>query len=585
MKKGKNKTIIYLLMLVTLLFTLTGCQKKDASQTASSLEFANLLGNGINLGNTMEAYGHLDLGINAGVTSYETFWGQPVTTKEMIDTMKANGFDTLRIPVAWTNTMDYENGDYTINENYLNRVEEIINYALSSDMYVIVNDHWDGGWWGMFGSATQKTREDAMNMYISMWTQIAEKYKDYSNRLVFESANEELGNRLNDTDICSDSGALSEDDCYEMTNKINQAFVDTIRSTGGNNKKRFLLIAGYNTDIAMTCDDRFMMPSDSAKDKLLLSVHYYTPSGYCINTSLSSWGSAKNYNEQNTLLSMMTKFTDQGYGIVIGEYAVALNSDGSVKDHTIDFYNNFLNNCDLYGYSPMLWDCSSLFIRKDLSFIDQDIADLFKNRNFTIQSSMTKEEKTTQAQAAIDTSLTAATEVDAAFAKENALPDNQSVAWIMFNSSDWNVINNVGDAYDSTAKTDGVIATDVPVTGAGTYTVSIDFTGTDAGLANSTVFSALAIANGELLYPGFVITITDVQINGEPYTLTGNPYTTSDDKKCTRLNLYNEWVTSIPKEARIANGNIANVSPSVLDAATLGDVKTISITFDYGPSK
>lgn len=97
----------------------------------TSLEIVKLMGNGINLGNTMEAYGHKTLGTSADVSKYETLWGQPVTTKEMISGMKAAGFDTLRIPVAWTNTMNFESGDYTIREDYLDRVEEIINYALN----------------------------------------------------------------------------------------------------------------------------------------------------------------------------------------------------------------------------------------------------------------------------------------------------------------------------------------------------------------------------------------------------------------------------------------------------------------------
>ena len=91
-------------------------------------------------------------------------------------------------------------GDYTINEAYLDRVEEIINYALDNDMYVIINDHWDGSWWGMFGSSEQSDVDKAFEMYKSMWTQIANRYKKYSDRLIFEGANEELGDRLNDTE-------------------------------------------------------------------------------------------------------------------------------------------------------------------------------------------------------------------------------------------------------------------------------------------------------------------------------------------------------------------------------------------------
>jgi len=573
------------LLLVSLLcLTLTGCGSKS-EKAPTSLELTNLMGNGINLGNTMEAYGHSSLGVTADVSSYETYWGQPVTTPEMINSMKTAGFDSLRIPVAWTNAMDFESGDYTINEAYLNRVDEIIKYAIDADMYVIVNDHWDGGWWGMFGSATPETRDKAMEMYTSMWTQIADKYKDYSNKLIFESANEELGNRLNDVDLCPDSGSLSEDECYEMTNKINQTFVDIIRKSGGNNKDRFLLIAGYNTDITKTCDDRFKMPTDTAKDKLLISVHYYTPSGYCINTSLSSWGTEKNYNEQNDLLSMMKKFTDQGVGVIIGEYAVALNEDGTIKNDTQEYFENFLNNCDLYGYAPMLWDCSSLFIRTDLGFFDQDIADFFKNRSLSAQTTKTQDDIKSEAQTTMDTAIAAAIEEDAAIAEANAIPEDQALAWIMFNSSDWSVLYSAGDVYDPVTKTDGIVATDVPVTGEGTYTVSLDFTGTGAGFANSAVFSAIGIANGELLFPDYVITVKEVLVNGEPYSLKGKPYTTSDDKKCTRLNLVNEWVTSIPDEARTADGSLNGASAVLMDPATLGNIETLTITFDYGPAK
>ncbi|HWT73425.1 MAG TPA: glycoside hydrolase family 5 protein [Mobilitalea sp.] len=615
MKKSKHRVLTYLLMLVMLAFALAGCKGKDkeADNTAvsatpavteapvvteaptavtedsgntgkdlTSLELVKLLGNGINLGNTMEAYGHKDLGTTADVSSYETLWGQPVTTKEMIESMKAAGFDTLRIPVAWTNAMNYESGDYTIGENYLNRVEEIINYALNADMYVIVNDHWDGSWWGMFGSATQETRDNAMKLYVSMWTQIANKYKEYSDHLIFESANEELGDRLNDKDVAADSGTLSEDECYAMANKINQTFVDTIRSTGGNNAERFLLIAGYNTDIAKTCDDRYVMPTDTAKDKLLLSVHYYTPWGYCGNSSLSSWGSGNNYKEQNDLLAKMTKFTEKGYGVVIGEYAVALKDDGSVKDNTVDFFDNFLNNCDMYGYCPVLWDCSSLFIRKDLGFSDKAVADFFKNRSYAAQSTMTEEDIAANAKAAIEAAVAAAAEkADTA----TAVSADKAIAWIMFNSNDWGIMYSVGNIYNPTDKTDGLVATDTEITGAGTYTVSLDFTGTAAGYADSTAFSALGIANGELLYPGYIINITDVQINGESYSLTGKPYTTSDNQICTRVNLFNTWVSAIPDDARTKDGNTSDVSAVIVDNSTLGKIKTLSITFDYGPAK
>lgn len=197
----KKITSFLLVFLFSIFFV--GCTEKedDIEKTLkemTSLEVTELMGNGINLGNTMEAYGRATVGITGDVSQYETAWGQPVTTKEMIKGMKEAGFDTLRIPVAWTNTIDYKNGNYDINPAYLKRVAEITDYALEEDMFVIINEHWSGGWWGMFGSSDQNLRKVANDLYISMWTQIGNHFKDYSYRLIFESANEELGLRLND---------------------------------------------------------------------------------------------------------------------------------------------------------------------------------------------------------------------------------------------------------------------------------------------------------------------------------------------------------------------------------------------------
>ncbi len=553
-----------------------------------ALEFTKRLGNGINLGNTMEAYGRSSLGTGAAVRSYETFWGQPVTTKEMIAGMKEAGFDTLRIPIAWTNAMNFESGDYTIREEYLDRVEEIICYALESDMHVIINDHWDGSWWGMFGSANPATREKAMDLYISMWTQIANHYNKYGDRLVFESANEELGNRLNDKDIAADSGSLSMDECYKTANLINQTFVDTVRSTDGNNKTRFLLIAGYDTDITNTCDARFQMPvdiADNTQNKLLVSVHFYTPWGYCGNTSLSKWGTKKHYEEQNSLLKKLTKFTEEGYGVIIGEYAVAMYPDGSVKEDTCSFYQNFLDNCDYYNYCPLLWDCNGLYNKASKEIKDAKIAALYLERCFSRQegaSDFSESEHRTNIKKRMDETLQNAPETFDADVME--LTDDKAIAWIMLNSGDWNVMYSVGDKYDPASKTDGLIATDVEITGAGTYTVSLDFTGTPTGFANGFAFGALAIGNGETLYPGYVIDIKEVLVNGEPYNLIAKPYTTSDDGKCTRVNLYNEWIPATPTgNVRTADNDKTGASPCVVDNATLSHMETFSITFEYVP--
>ncbi|MDR2546165.1 MAG: glycoside hydrolase family 5 protein [Lachnospiraceae bacterium] len=544
----------------------------------TSLEVVDLMGLGINLSNTMEAYGRSAFGVGRPVRDYETHWGQPETTQEIIDFLKASGFDALRIPVAWTNAMAFETGDYTIGDDYLARVEEIIHYARNAGMYVVINDHWDGGWWGMFGSANPDTRAAAMDIYVAMWTQISERYNHFSDFVMFESANEELGFRLNDKDIAADSGTLNDDECFEMTNLINQTFVDVVRGTGGNNASRFLLIAGFNTNINLTIDERFEMPTDTVDNKLIIKVHYYDPDGYCINISLSTWGTEKDYTHMNEQLKKMEQFTRMGYGVVLGEYAVMVDRDGTPKANTLDWHRNFLNNCALYGYHPMLWDTSQFYVRHTLSYLCEDFADFYKSRSRAARARMTRDE--------IEEAAFYEMRYDLSNARDaGRLPDNIAMAWLMYNSGDWAVIYSVGDDYNPEAKTGGVEATDVEITGPGIYTVALDFTDTIDGFANSIVFSAIGIANGEALFPGYVIDILEIVINGEVYEMIGRPYTATDDGKTTRLNLYNHWVTAIPNDIRTVDGITAGVTTMPVAPEALGKVYTISITFDFQPGE
>lgn len=545
----------------------------------TSLDFVKKLGNGINLGNTMEAYGARDKGTGLAVRVYETSWSQPETTKEMIQGMKDAGFDTLRIPVAWTNMMNYENGDYKIADAYLDRVGEIIGWAIDCGMYVVVNDHWDGGWWGMFGSATEATRDAAMLMYTEMWKQIAEEYKDFDEHLILESANEELGRSLNDTSnkMASDSGSLTDTQCYEVTNKINQAFVDTVRASGGNNAERYLLIAGFNTNITDTCDDKFVMPTDTAQDKLLLSVHYYDPWNYCGNEAQSDWGIKSEYEYMNRMLGKLTKFTDKGIGVIIGEYGALFTSDGQLKNNTLEYYTNFLDNCDKYNICPLLWDTNNLYSKKDLKIIDSEVGALFAGR------SRAKEAEKDEAALLAEIDRRMADAIEAAPEEREAETVDPSkvepIAWIMWNGG--NMTYSVGDDYNPSDCAQGLVATDVKVTGEGTYTVGIDFTGTPGGKAAGISFSALAIAYGEDIYPGYTIDIKEVLLNGEPYELTAKPYTASDDKHCTRVNLINEWVGDIPDDAHCIDGDLSGASPVVIDKTDFVNVETLQITFDY----
>ena len=560
----------------------------------SSVELTRLMGNGTNLGNTMEAcnngaqYGHT----TDDPAYYETLWGQPVTTREMIHGLKEAGFDTLRIPVAWmTNATDLaRQGDYTISPAYLGRVEEIVSWAVDEGMYVLINDHWDGGWYGMFGSESAETRALAMEAYAGMWTQIARRFEPYDEHVIFEGANEEIGARFDENSplYCSDSidTYLTDNQRYALANQVNQAFVDAVRATGGFNASRFLLIPGYGTNIAQTCDSRFVMPRDIAEDRLLISVHCYSPWSYCGASSAASatpWGLAKDYDALEKEIRMMSKFTAQGIGVVIGEYGVLPGSDGVLKEGTAVYHSYFLDLCDAYDCCPVLWDTSCFYDRRKLQFVDSGLADLYSLRRAALEGDYAEVREAALASiAAAAASAPTTFRTDAPEAAEG-----ESVAWIMWSSGDWAISYSVGDQYNPDSMTPGLVPVDAVISGEGTYTVSLDFTGTDKGYSNGVAFAAIGIANGEILRPGWAIHIQELKLNGEPFSLKGRPYTTSDDGTCTRTNLFNEWVTALPDDARVLYGPNISISPTVLDRsdAAFSQLERIEVTFVYGPKK
>ena len=556
----------------------------------TALEATRLMGNGINLGNTLEACDN-NVGIKTNTPlSYETHWGQPKTTQAMIDGMKAAGFDTIRIPVAWmTNATHLYEGDYTIDADYMDRVEEVVRYARKAGMYVIINDHWDGGWYGMFGSESAETRALAMEAYKGMWQQIAERFRDYSDYLIFESANEELGGRFDENSplYCSDSVVtyLNDDERYALTNEINQTFVDVVRATGGNNATRFLLIAGYSTDINQTCDDRFQMPKDTVDSKLMVSVHYYDPWSYCGASSAVSatkWGKVSDYEYLDQQLAKMTKFTEAGYGVVIGEYGALPCSDG-LKDNTLAYHTAFLDACTKYDLTNCLWDCSGLYKRVSQTFADDDILAMYQEKRQANEEG--QDYADVQAAAAAEIAAAAA-EAPVTFQQDAVVVDDKTaLAWIMWNDGSWALTHSVGDTYNADSISEGLVATNAIITGEGKYTVGLDFTGTAQGYSASVAFAAIGISNGEALYPNYLVNIKEVRINGEIYRLKGRAYTTSDDGVCTRVNLYNEWVTSVPKTARLPGGNLAGATPTPINRndAVIAEIKTIEIDFEYVP--
>lgn len=341
------------------------------------------MGQGINLGNTMEA-GPTSPGIYQDVTGYETAWSAPITTPEMIDGMHSYGFNTIRIPVAWS-SMISNDGKYTIDDKLLGRVEEIANYALNNGMYVIINDHWDYGWWGQFGDP--KWEDKAWARYESFWTQISARFKDYSDHLILESANEELGRCLydvlnengyrDDSDGHKESDLYTRDKAYELENRINQKFLDIVRASGGNNAYRHLLIAGDNTNIANTVDDRFVMPTDTAENgvsKLSISVHFYDPWSFCGDDASGNSYVSSDKTKNIKSLDKMKKFTEKGYGVIIGEFGVC----NPRQDGVVAWLRDTIEICKERGYLPVLWDSSGrYFNRQTCKMIYKDVAEMY----------------------------------------------------------------------------------------------------------------------------------------------------------------------------------------------------------------
>ncbi|MBR3108570.1 MAG: glycoside hydrolase family 5 protein [Clostridia bacterium] len=567
-------------------------------EALTAVEATRLMGNGINLGNTMEACDNTRGNYALTPKQYETSWGQPVTTQEMLYSMKAAGFDTIRVPVAWmTNAtqMPFEMKDYAINPAYLNRVREIVNYARNAEMYVIINDHWDGGWWGMFGSENPDTAAFAMEAYQGMWRQIAEYFRDYSDYLIFESANEELGDRFDENSPCyvrdSVLTYLPDGERYTLTNRVNQAFVDTVRATGGNNANRFLLIAGYGTSIDQTFDSRFKMPEDTAINKLMVSVHYYAPWSYCGAANAAGatlWGKAADYDEMYRTLSKMSKFVAQGYGVVIGEYGALPGSDGVMKKNAPAYHKAFLDCCDALDFTSCLWDCSGFFIRRENKIADEEMAAIYANRNAASETGRDYAEIAGAGKQGIADAIASAP----ATLREDAIQvaDDTCVAWIMFSEGSWALSYSVGDTYDPDSISPGIVPTDAVITGEGVYTVALDFTATQKGFAENTAFSAIGISNGEQLFPGYCIMITECKINGETVKLKGRNYTCSDDGRCTRTNLFNEWVNMKginQTNARVLYGDLTGISATVLDRSlpAMDKIATLEITFTYAPRK
>lgn len=315
----------------------------------TSFELSKEMVPGWNVGNTLEAnYRPCD----------ETSWGNPKITQKLMDSVSAAGFKAVRIPVAWSCFDD--TSAYTIKTSWLNRVEEVVNYVLNSHMYAIINIHWDGGWM----QPTYEKQAYVNNRLAIMWQQIAVRFRDYNDSLLFAGTNEVM--------VTGNYGTPTKE-YLEVQNGFNQVFVNTVRSTGGRNAYRFLAVQGFNTNIGYT-NSGFVMPDDTEEKRLLVEVHYYDPYDFTLNENASvyEWGkyaSSKGWADEDyadaQFQLMKTKFIDNGYGVIVGEYGAISRTDLSddlnithaeYRRYYIYYITSSIKNHNLV---PFYWDNGS----------------------------------------------------------------------------------------------------------------------------------------------------------------------------------------------------------------------------------
>lgn len=318
----------------------------------STNQLVDEMGLGINLGNALDATGDW---INpSSIANYETAWGSPIITKEMIEGYAKAGYSSLRIPVTWSNMMINEE-NYRIHPDLLNRVESILNWTLDCGMVAIINVHHENEW-----VKKVPTDNEAKKKFTSIWEQLCNRFEKYGDHLLFEPMNEigydEIWTPWN-------GGQTEKAKAFGYVNELNQLFVDIVRRSGGNNAKRHLLVEIYNTGLEYAFDPLTKIPADPAKH-LALTVHYYTPPLFAIlgndedagwGVGVPSWGTAQEFKELNDNMDLLKKnCVDKGIPVVIGEYACS--SKNRTQDVVRLFNVSVTEAIYSRGMCPMLWD-------------------------------------------------------------------------------------------------------------------------------------------------------------------------------------------------------------------------------------
>ncbi len=324
--------------------------------SSTAVQLAAKMKLGWNIGNTMEA------------TGGETSWGNPKVSKALIDLVKANGFNAIRIPCSWNQNLANAS-TAQIKTEWLDRVKEVVQYCVDNDMYVIVNIHWDGGW--LENNCTEAQKEANNAKQKAFWEQIATHLRGFDEYLLFASANEP--NVENATQMA-------------VLTSYHQTFIDAVRSTGGKNAYRNLIIQGPSTDIEKTNKLMTTLPTDKVANRMMAEVHYYTPYQFCLMDKDANWGKmfyywGANYHSTTDVtrnptwgeeadldkffLSMKTQFVDKGIPVILGEFgAIRRDLTGDALTLHLNsrayFLKYVVKQAKANGLIPFYWDAGNL---------------------------------------------------------------------------------------------------------------------------------------------------------------------------------------------------------------------------------
>ena len=323
--------------------------KPNQNNDETATEFVSHIKLGWNLGNTLDALPTA----YTSPTAAESCWGCPVTTKAMIDKVKEAGFNCVRVPVSWGQKMD--NSTYKIDDAWMNRVQEIVNYVIDNDMYCILNIHHDNDQANhpyFYPDSAHWAQSE--KFVTSVWSQVSERFEAYDNHLIFETLNEPrlIGHR---NEWWIDSSSNDCKDAMNCVNKLNAAALDTIRKSGGNNAKRFVLMPSY----AANCDEATLagvqMPND---DHIIAEAHAYTPYNFALAGDAD--GGTPNWSEANggadivNLMKRLQKYyLNKGIPVIIDEFGASNRNNEDTRAAWAKFY---VSTADSYGIPCVLWD-------------------------------------------------------------------------------------------------------------------------------------------------------------------------------------------------------------------------------------